>query len=125
MNNFDLNAISEAVDLECKLAHGKDGQGEIPKDFWPTYSAMANTRGGQILLGLSEKNGTFQARGLTNPNKLRTDLFNTLNNPSKVNINLLTDEHICEKLLDGKTILVINVPAANRNYSWNICGAFN
>ena len=114
MNNFDLNAISEAVDLECKLAHGKDGQGEIPKDFWPTYSAMANTRGGQILLGLSEKNGAFQARGLTNPNKLRTDLFNTLNNPSKVNINLLTDEHICEKLLDGKTILVINVPAANR-----------
>lgn len=37
----DLSLLRESVDLECKLAQGQNGQGEIPKDFWPTYSAMA------------------------------------------------------------------------------------
>ena len=39
----DLALLRETVDLECKLALGATGQGEVPKDFWLTYSAMANT----------------------------------------------------------------------------------
>jgi ATP-dependent DNA helicase RecG len=38
--------LSEGADLEIKAAQGRDGQGELPKAFWPTYSAMANTDGG-------------------------------------------------------------------------------
>ena len=38
-----LGPIAEGVNLECKLAQGRDGQGELPRDFWPTYSAFANT----------------------------------------------------------------------------------
>lgn len=48
----DIDLLRESVDLECKLALGQDGQGKLPKDFWPTYSAMANTEGGLILLGV-------------------------------------------------------------------------
>jgi predicted HTH transcriptional regulator len=42
----DLHLLRESHELECKLAQGQNGQSEVPKDFWPTYSAMANTHGG-------------------------------------------------------------------------------
>lgn len=29
----DLDALRESHELECKLAQGQDGQGEVPKDF--------------------------------------------------------------------------------------------
>jgi len=67
----DLNALRESHELECKLAQGQNGQGEVPKDFWPTYSAMANTHGGVVLLGVREKSGTFSLAGLPNPAKER------------------------------------------------------
>lgn len=47
----DLSLLAESVDLECKLAQGQDGKGEVPKDFWPTYSAMANMSDGVVVLG--------------------------------------------------------------------------
>ena len=72
----DLAALRESHELECKLAKGQDGQGEVPKDFWPTYSAMANAHGGVVLLGVREKNGVFSVAGLPNPAKVRADLFN-------------------------------------------------
>lgn len=42
----ELAQLVETVDRECKLAQGQDGKGELPRDFWPTYSAMANMQGG-------------------------------------------------------------------------------
>jgi len=51
----DIAALRENIELECKLAAGKDGNGELPKDFWETYSAFANSDGGDILLGVEEK----------------------------------------------------------------------
>ncbi|MBP8168789.1 MAG: putative DNA binding domain-containing protein [Azonexus sp.] len=100
--------------MECKLAHGQDGKGEVPKDFWPTYSAMANAHGGVVLLGVREKNGVFSIAGIENPAKVRGDLFNTLNNRGKVSTNLLTDADVVEARIDGLTILVISVPVATR-----------
>ena len=52
----DITTLSETVILECKLAAGRDGCGQLPHDFWPTYSAFANTHGGVVLLGVKEKN---------------------------------------------------------------------
>lgn len=110
----DLPRLSESLDLECKLAQGLDGKGEVPKEFWPTYSAMANAHGGVVLLGVREKDGAFSIAGLENPAKVRGDLFNTLNNRAKVSVNLLTDENVTEAHVEGKTILVVNIPAATR-----------
>jgi ATP-dependent DNA helicase RecG len=110
----DLSLLRESVDLECKLAQGQHGQGEIPKDFWSSYSALANAHGGVVLLGIREKDGVFSVTGLTNANKLRTDLFNNLNNPNKVSANLLTDDDVIEIQVDGKTILAVTIPQATR-----------
>ena len=110
----DLSLLRESHELECKLAHGQNGQGEVPKDFWPTYSAMANAHGGVVLLGVREKDGLFAVAGLPNADKVRSDLFNNLNNPGKVSANLLTDAEVQNVVIDGKVILCIQIPQATR-----------
>lgn len=110
----DLNLLRESVDLECKAAQGAGGLGEVPKDFWSTYSAMANAHGGMVVLGISEKARVFTVVGLANAAKVRTDLFNNLNNAGKVSTNLLTDTDVQEISLDGKVVLVVHIPQASR-----------
>ena len=111
----DIAILSESVDLECKLALGKDGKGALPKDFWKTYSAFANTRGGVVLLGVREiKGGGFSTVGIKNIETIRKNLFNTLNNPNKVSINLISDRQVTVLELAGKRILAIEVPRAPR-----------
>lgn len=110
----DLSLLAESVELECKLAQGQDGKGELPKDFWSTYSAFANTHGGVVLLGVREKQGQFSVAGIENFEKVRTELFNNLNNPGKVSVNLLSDNDVTVHALEGKTILVVRIPAATR-----------
>lgn len=110
----DLSLLRETDELECKLAQGQNGQGEVPKDFWATYSAMANTYGGVVLLGVREKEGAFSVAGIGNPAKVRMDLFNNLNNPGKVSANLLTDADVQELQLEGRTVLQVRIPQATR-----------
>lgn len=110
----DLSALRESVALECKLALGRDGRGAVPDDFWPIYSAMANTDGGVVLLGMRERKGQFEPVGIDSPDKLRTELFNNLNNRQKVSANLLLDASVQALHIDGKTVLVIEIPRANR-----------
>ena len=109
-----LVLLRESVDLECKLALGRDGQGALPEDFWPTYSAFANTGGGVVVLGVREKAGQFQVEGFPNPGKVRKELFDGLNNRQKVSVNLLTDAQVQEVTLEGRVLLVVEVPRASR-----------
>jgi ATP-dependent DNA helicase RecG len=113
-NIGDLKNVRESVGLECKLAGGRDGQGALPDDFWPTYSAFANTHGGVVILGLREKHGKFVVEGIPNIAKVRKELFDTLNNRQKVSTNLLNDQHVRELTLEGKTVLCIEIPRATR-----------
>jgi ATP-dependent DNA helicase RecG len=106
--------FKESVVVECKLALGRDGNGAIPNDFWETYSAFANTHGGTIYLGVKEKDGEFSVQGIPNPERLKTDLFSTLNNPKKVSCNLLSDKDVIIEEIDDKKILVIKIPQASR-----------
>ena len=110
----DLSLLRESVSLECKLANGRDGKGALPEDFWPTYSAMANADGGVVVLGMRERQGRFEPAGIANAEKVRAELFNNLNNRQKVSVNLLTDAHVREWMVQGKTLLVVEIPRARR-----------
>lgn len=106
----DLELLRESVDIEVKLAAGRDGQGALPEDFWPTYSAFANTQGGIVVLGVREKSGQFSVEGIANIAKVRKDLFDALNNRQKVSANLLNDASVREIVIEGKTILSTEHP---------------
>lgn len=111
----DIADLRETDDLEIKLAAGRDGRGELPRDFWPTYSAFANTGGGYIVLGLRESQGRFNlGQGIVEPAKIRSELFDQLNNPQKASHNLLTQGDVEILTIDGKSLLSIRVPSASR-----------
>ncbi len=111
----DIQALRESFDVECKLARGKDGKGTIPKDFWETYSAFANTFGGDVILGLKEqKNKSFKLEGIENPQKILDDLWTGLNNSQKVSGNILRKRWVNEIIIEGKTIIHIRIPQAPR-----------
>jgi len=111
-----ISLLSESISIECKLARGRDGRGTVPDSFWQTYSAFANTDGGLVLFGLKEHDGKFTVEGIETPERLRTELFNNLNNRQKVSFNLISDAHIREQKIDGKTILIVEVPRAKRKH---------
>ncbi|MEI6890674.1 MAG: RNA-binding domain-containing protein [Pontiella sp.] len=96
----------EGNDLEFKSA-----KGGLPKSLWETYSAMANTQGGTILLGV-EDDGTVS--GVSDAIKLKGDFWNTINNRGKVCSNLLTDHDVAVIESDTGRILAIRIPAATR-----------
>ena len=110
----DISILRESHSLECKLAQGKDGSGALPADFWPTYSAFANTDGGFVLLGVREKSGKFELAGITRVDKVLTELFAALNNPNKVSKNLLTNQSVMEIVIDGQTCIMVEIPRAGR-----------
>ena len=107
-----LGPIAEGVTLECKLAQGRDGQGELPRDFWPTYSAFANTEGGVVLLGVREHEGRFSVAGIPEPQRLRRELLDGLENPARVSVNLLGEDDLQEVRIDGKILLRVRIPEA-------------
>jgi len=87
----------EESDFEVKAAQGRDGRGELPNALWSTYSAMANTNGGTILLGIEEHStGEFRVLGLQDIAKVRKAFWNNVNNLKVVNINLLLEQDVTE-----------------------------
>jgi len=113
--DLDLATLAESVDLECKAAQGRDGRGEVPEDIWKSYSAMANTNGGVILLGVQEKpSGHFKAIGLQDVERVRKAVWDNLHNRKQVSLNLLVDADVSPIELDGNTVLRIKVPRATR-----------
>jgi ATP-dependent DNA helicase RecG len=113
---FNAENLREDVDLEAKSALGQDGRGALPKDLFESYSAFANTDGGMIYLGVKErKDRSFDAHGIENPDPVLDDLWNQLNNPQKVSINLLTPAMVRRfPSGPGRWVIEIEVPRATR-----------
>lgn len=111
---IDINAILR--DGEKLTVEAKSAQGGLPNSIWATYSAFANSYGGTILLGVDEDKKTkeLSVSGNENPKKLISDFWNIINNPNKVNANILFDDNVYEMDCNGKSIVVIEVPRADR-----------
>ena len=92
---FDFNALVETNDVEMKKAAGRDGKGAIPESLWETYSAMANTVGGVIILGAEQVGEReFRPYHLDNAERMVQDLWNIVNDRKKISKNILNEESI-------------------------------
>jgi len=109
----DIATLRESSEVECKLAQGRDGKGKLPEDIWESYSAFANTDGGDILLGLRELDDeTYQLAGIENTQKVIDELWQGLNNKAITNSNLIPKNWIKVVTIMGKNIIHILVPKA-------------
>jgi len=114
LNVQDLTLLAESIDLECKAAQGRDGNGEVPGSIWETYSAMANTSGGEVYLGIEEyKSGAFRIVGIKKTTKLLKTLWDILHS-NKVSRNILRDSDITVIPVDGHDVIKIKIPRARR-----------
>ena len=104
-----LVAKSENAAVEFKRA-----KGGISADFWPSYSAFANTDGGTVILGVREKDGKREIEGLPDAEKTVADIWNAVNNAEKISANVLFNESVYPVEVDGKQLVVIEVPRAER-----------
>ncbi len=110
MKLAQLEKYSENNRIEAKRSTGG-----FPQSIWETYSAFANTLGGVILLGVEEKKDySLHAVTLPDPEGLVKEFWRLVNDESKVSVNILTRKQVEVKEVDGKKIVVITVPRANR-----------
>ena len=84
----------------------------IPGSVWETYSSFANSFGGTIVLGIND--ATHELEGVPHPELRIQELWNSLNNPQVVNRNMLFSDSIRTYEADGKTLIVMDVPRADR-----------
>ena len=116
MDSTDIKVllkVGERISFECKKA-----ENNIPKSVWETYSSFANTIGGIIVLGVTEniqfagETNHFEITGVSNPQKLRKEFFDTLNS-NKVSLNILTDADVEIIEYEGVSLICITVPQAD------------
>ncbi|MBR2093114.1 MAG: ATP-binding protein, partial [Candidatus Methanomethylophilaceae archaeon] len=67
----------ESVSMEFKSCSDS-----LSRDFWPTYSAFANTFGGVIVLGVDDK--THDIIGVNDPDMIIKEIWDLLNDGRKV-----------------------------------------
>ncbi|WP_445945324.1 AlbA family DNA-binding domain-containing protein [Shewanella sp.] len=110
----DIDHLQESAQVEFKLAGGRDGTGQLPEDMWETYSAFANTLGGEIILGVREEKGEFTIEGIINPMPMLSEIWEILNDTTKVSHNILapTDVQIIE--IASKKLIRLHIPAVDK-----------
>ncbi|WP_405332840.1 RNA-binding domain-containing protein [Fibrobacter sp.] len=112
LKDFNIDSFREGNRFEAKLA-----KGGFPKSLWETYSSFANTDGGLILLGVKEnRDHTFTIEGVENPERMEKLFWDNVNNKNVVNINILGNNNVEIKDINGKKVFWITVPRADRIY---------
>ena len=110
VNIRDIETYRENNQLEAKKAAGG-----LPGSLWETYSSFANTDGGVILLGVEERtDGSLEVTGVQDPEHMKKDFWNTISSKQEVSVNILTDRDVTTEDFEGKKIIVIRVPRADR-----------
>ena len=110
MDIFELMDIGENSEIEFKKA-----KNSVPKDLWETYSAMSNTNGGTIVLGVEErfdKDEKFDISGVESVEKMLKDFWSTING-NKVSKNILMEENVEVININHKKVIKIEVPRAS------------
>ncbi|WP_294441098.1 RNA-binding domain-containing protein [uncultured Slackia sp.] len=110
MNLSELSKYQEGNRLEAK-----DARGGVPKSVWESISAFANTGGGVVLLGVAERRDkSLEVVGLPDASRTLEDFWNTAHNPGKLSPCVLSSDDARVEEVDGKEVVVIEVPRARR-----------
>lgn len=110
---IDFNEVEKY--RENNRIEAKKALGGLPESLWETYSAFANTMGGVILLGVEEHSDhSLHTVNLPEPDALIHKFWSIVNDPMRVSINILTDSLVSKHVVDGKNIVSIEVPRAQR-----------
>lgn len=109
--------IFNPEDIHLEYKESKD---QLPSEMWETISAFANTDGGILFLGVKEiKNNKapskFIVTGVTNSQKLKSDLLDQLKNKNKISFPIVSEEDIEILPYNDKEIIKISVPRAPFN----------
>lgn len=106
------NSITEAHESQC--VEFKEASFELPKDVWETYSAFANTEGGEIFLGISGdgKDQSFSITGVMDSQSIITAFWNKVRNPQEVSRDIMLKDGVYTIEKEGKEIVVISVSRA-------------
>ena len=100
---------------ENNRIEAKKALGGLPHSIWETYSAFANTLGGVILLGVEEyRDKSFHVVDLPDPQRLIKEFWEIVKSPKKVSANILSESDVKVENIDGKQIIAIFVPRAQR-----------
>jgi ATP-dependent DNA helicase RecG len=97
----------EWSDFECKRA-----QRGVPEDAYKTVAAFANTAGGWLVFGVSERNGEFDISGVEVPDKVQNDFLSTLRTGQKLNRVVSVTPYRFE--VGGRHVFAFEVPESRR-----------
>lgn len=114
MKGFETYILKLCRKKEGTEVEFKSALGGFPGSFWETYSAFANTKGGVIVLGVTERNHRFTPDGLTEEqvDKYKKNFWDAANNKGKVSHCLLMDKDVIDGELNGKSVIVFVIPRA-------------
>ena len=111
---IDLNNLGKY--RENNRIEAKKALGGLPHSIWETYSAFANTLGGIILLGVEEhRDKSLHAVDLPDPEAMIEEFWSMVNNARKASVNVLAAKDVVVERVNGKRIIVISVPRADRS----------
>ena len=101
---------------ESQRLEFKEAAGGLPNDLWETYSAFANTEGGEIVLGVSEDKAShaFSLVGVSNASDMADLVWTSIRNPKVVGRDILLSDSVSVVSRDGLDFVVVNVPRAER-----------
>ena len=108
--------LSEYVEMlrfygtDVSEVEAKAAAGGLPKSVRETLSAFSNTRGGTLILGLSESDG-FAVVGLSDPAKLASDLSTMCASELEPPVRPLIQTHTYE----GHALVTAEVPEMSRS----------
>ena len=107
---LELLKRPEGGDVEFKKA-----QNSVSHDAYKTVSAFANTNGGWLIFGISDKGMPHEIIGIESSNidKVQGDFFSARNDRHKLSVQI--EAELSDFEIDGKWVLAFHIPEAQRH----------
>ncbi len=107
MNKEELSTRLQSIEWEDFEV--KSGRYNLPKSIWETVSAFANTNGGWLVLGISQKGKEYSIEGVENGEKLEQDFLSAIRS-QKFNQVLQVECRLID--IDEKKVIAFFIPEA-------------